>query len=624
MVAHKLIRQLESLGALDAYAVTVIGEEPYPAYSRVHLTRWLDHRDWQQLALERPGWDRTLGIRAMTNTTVVSIDRNSRLLHTAGGEVIAYDRLVLATGSAPFVPAMEGAQLEGVFVYRTIDDLNKIGEHAARAGSAVVLGGGLLGLEAADALRRLGLEVHLLETGPRLMRRQLDSRASELLEAHIRETGVHAVLGARPRRIEARGHQLALLADHLDQPLVADMIVFAAGIRPRDELARDSGLEVAPGRGGVVIDDQMRTSDPAIFAIGECASHQGVVYGLVAPGFRMAETLARVLAGRRGRFHGYVPAARLRLMGINAWSLGDPAQPGTCIRWSDQGVCRQAVLQGKRMVAASSVGPCEEIGFMQDAILHQRYIEPYQVQRFLKTGRFLKHAAGAAVADWPASAMVCNCLEITKGTLSARARDCTSVQALAERTGASTVCGTCRPLLSELIGEASPPPASRHWGLFAVAGVAAVLLLLIVAGSPIPPAASVRDSGVWDVLYRDGGWRQVTGFGLLGCVLVATLGFSLRKRWQRIEWGKVEAWRLAHSAIATAALALLVTHTGFRLGSGFNQVLMLFFLAACMFGIAAVAGVDRRHAGLVSWLHLLVVWPLPVLLVFHILASYYF
>ena len=625
MVAYKLVERLEALEALGRYDVTVIGEEPHPAYDRIHLSGWLGHRDVRRLALGRPGWIQELGIRAVTGNPATSIDRENRTVHTAAGERIPYHRLVLATGSAPFVPPIEGADCENVFTYRTIDDLERIAISAVKARRAIVVGGGVLGIEAADALRGLGLGVTVLEAGALLMARQIGPEAAALLEARVRELGIGIVAGVRARRIETRDRRLVLVMDGGGEPLVADMIVMTAGIRPRDELARACGLAVASGRGGIVVDDQLRTTDPAIHAIGECAAHDGVVYGLVAPGFRMAETLAEILAGGGNLFRGYTPAIRLRLSGIDVWSLGNQAQVGTRLSWSGNGSYRRITTLGRRLLAAAAVGPWDEISFTQDAIRQRRRIWPEELQRFLQTGMFSEAAVRPPVAEWPASAMVCNCLEITRGALSsAMAEGGSSVDALAESTGASTVCGVCRPLVAELAGGAPSSALSREsaW-LLTAAGVAVLLALAIAGGSPLPLPTSVQAGHVWDILYREGWWRQATGFGLLGCALAAA-GFSLRKRWRRVGWGGLDWWRVGHGALGALALMTLLLHTGLRLGSGLNQILMICFLAASLLGGATAAGLGRRHARLTFWLHVLAVWPLPVLVAFHVLASYYF
>ena len=626
MVAHKLVDRLAALGALNRFAVTVVGEEPYPAYDRVRLTEWLDHGDTDRLALVSPAWNQELGMRVITGDPVVCIDRARHAIQTAGGTRLPYDRLVLATGSAPFVPPIEGADHEHVFLYRTVDDLDRIRRRARDVRAAIVIGGGLLGLEAGGALRRLGLRVTVLEAASHLMSRQVDAGGAALLEARLRELGIATAVGVKVRRIEGRGDQVRLSACGLDRPLLAGMVVIAAGIRPRDELARRAGLAVAAGTGGIVVNDELRTSDPAIHAIGECAWHNGTLYGLAAPGFRMAETLAEILAGRLSRFVGYRPAVRLRLMGIDLWSLGDQAERGTHISWSRQDSHRRITLRKGRAVAASSIGPWEELGQVQTLIRQHRRVWPWQRRNFRRTGKLISLSTRYPMDQWPASSVVCNCLEITRGALGiAIDRGCSSAQSLVRATGASTVCGSCRPLLAELTGDLSSAagPKGRK-ALLVASAVAMTLIAAILAGPPLPMAASLQESGLWDTLYRDGWWRRATGFATLGCVLLGTALLSLRKRWRRAARGDLGWWRLAHGLIGVLALLILVGHTGLRLGTGFNRVLMLSFLAATVFGGATAAGLGGRYARLTSWCHVLAVWPLPVLLAFHILSSYYY
>lgn len=622
MVAHRFVERLAALGGTERFAVTVIGEEARPAYDRVRLTAWFDHLDERRLALCPPEWARDLGVRVITGHGVASIDRADGAVRTGNGYRIPYDRLVLATGASPFVPPVEGIDREGVFAYRTVNDLERIRERAAEARSAAVVGGGLLGIEAADALRRLNLEVSVVESGPGLMSRQLDAEGSALLEERVRESGVRVFAGAEVRRIDAREARLILSLGNGIEPLTADLIVLAAGVRPRDELARSAGLPVAEERGGIVVDDELRTADPAIHAIGECASHNGVVHGFVAPGYRMAETLAEIVAGCGNKYTGYTPAARVRLPEIDVWTLGDTGQRGVRLTWRGDGAYRRIVLRDRRLVAAASVGPWREIGVAQDLILEGRRIWPRQVQAFLRNGSFSDRPARLPVAEWPASAVVCNCLEISRGELSAaRARGRDTAAALALATGASTVCGACRPLLHELAADTSSEATNR--GLLAAAAVAVAVALAIVAAAPWPPAESFESMGVFDTLYRSGAWRQVTGFGALGLALLAT-GFSLRKRFRFLGSGDLGRWRLAHGALAALSAVALVAHTALRPGSGFNLLLMVAFLLAGVAGAAAALGLGRRNARLMFWLHVLTVWPLPVLLAFHVFVSYRF
>ena len=625
MVGFKLVERLSALDVLERFEITLIGEEPYPVYDRIHLTEWLDHGDFDHLALGRPGWSETPAIRTLTGDRVTSIDRTNRTVHTAGGREFPYDRLVLATGASAFRPPIEGADLDGVFVYRSLDDLKQIGVHSRAVASAVVVGGGLLGIETAEALHRRGLEVTLLESGPYLMKRQLDPETAAHLESNLDEKGIPTIANARARRIDRRGERLALTFGDTEEPLVAGMIVFATGVRPRDELARQAGLDIDPRGGGIVIDEQLRTTDPAIHAIGDCASRGGVCYGLVAPGYRMSETLAEILAGRNRRFSGYVPAVRLRLGGIDVWALGKPDERGVRVNWSGDGVYRRVTVRATRIRAAAAIGPWHEIGYTQDMIRQQRRATALVLHQFIHTGSFTGLAEAIPVTEWPASSMVCNCLEVTRGVLGTACEEgCATVDALAERTGASTICGSCRPLLSDLVGDAAAGARSMRWGELGVAAAAIALVLIIVGGDPIAPASSVQTGNFFDTLYRDSRWRQFTGFGLLGCVAIGAAAYSLRKRWRRLEWGNIDWWRVGHAAIAVLALFALLAHTGLRLGSGFNSLLMIAFLATTLLGGAAAAGFAREQAGTTFWLHVLAAWPLPALLIFHILSSYYF
>ena len=269
MTAFKLVERLAALDVLERFAVTVVGEEPYPAYDRVHLTEWLEHGDLRRITLGRPDWDQAPGIRVLTGDAVTAIDRESCAVQTASGQRIHYDRLVLATGSAAHVPPIEGADAPGVFVYRTLDDIKKIGRRAQSVRAAIVVGGGLLGIEAADALRRRGLEVWLLESGEHFMRRQLDADAAARLEQCIAEKGIRTLKHTRAARIESRDGGLILTVVGREEQLTAGMIVIAPGFRPRDEVAREAGLAVAHPGGGVAVNDELRTSDiftPSVIA----------------------------------------------------------------------------------------------------------------------------------------------------------------------------------------------------------------------------------------------------------------------------------------------------------------------------------------------------------------------
>src|SRR5438067_1306622 len=291
MVGHRFCERLATHDRDRRLRIVCFGEERRAAYDRVHLTAYMSGKNADALVLADAAWYASCGITLHLGERVIEIDRTARIVVSSAGRRVAYDALVLATGSAPFVPAIPGVETPGVFVYRTIEDLDAIRAWSARARRAAVIGGGLLGLEAAKAVHDLGLEVHVVEFAPRLMPRQVDAAGGEVLRRKIAALGVHVHTGMQTQAILGTDAVTGLRFAAGDD-LVVDMVVVSAGIRPRDELARTAGLEVGP-RGGIVVDAQLRTSDPDVFCIGESALAGGMIYGLVGPGYEMAEGALR-------------------------------------------------------------------------------------------------------------------------------------------------------------------------------------------------------------------------------------------------------------------------------------------------------------------------------------------
>jgi nitrite reductase (NADH) large subunit len=636
MVGWKLCDLLvrESLNRL--WKITVIGKEPRPAYDRVHLTDYLAHRRPESLELAPRSWYSENLIDLHTGDPAVALDRSARTVRLRSGAVHSYDKLVLATGSRAFVPPFEGHQLDSVLVYRTIEDLESIVARARIAHRVVVMGGGLLGLEAARALMDLGLKTHVIERGSGLMARQLTPAASALLRTKIEELGVRIHTPKHTQSVSAHEFGLRITftdATHLD----TDLLIVAAGITPRDELARNAGLACSR-RGGIEVNDFLTTSDPAIHAIGECASHRGVTYGLAAPGYLMAELLVEALAGKPRRFTRSPLATRLKLLGVDVFSAGDFQRDAESLVHRDADTYRELIIERGHVIGALSIGPNPEAARCQDLAERRRWLSPWRRNRFLKTGRLWPVEVSDDPNEWPADAIVCSCKGITRGALSAACRSgATTADALAACTGASTVCGSCRPLVAQLAGAsaaAATQPASGARPLLVFSSVATLVALAILFLHPIPVGKSVEHAGRWEFLLLDTFWRQVTGFSVLGCAVIS-LVLSLRKRIRLLaNLGAFGWWRVAHVTLGLLGVATLIAHTGLRLGDNFNRVLMLDFLALIALGsgagiVAAIENrLDPRNALRLrrGWTlaHIFLVWPLPALVGFHIFSAYYY
>ncbi|WFM71329.1 nitrite reductase large subunit NirB [Halomonas sp. CKK8] len=456
MVGHHLVEQLIERGATTRYAITVFGEERHRAYDRVHLSEYFTGRDADALALSDVDWYAANGIELRLSEAVTAIDRDAGEVVTTKGRT-PYDRLVLATGSYPFVPPIPGSDRPGCLVYRTLDDLDAIRAAAESASTGVVVGGGLLGLEAANALRGLTLETAVVEFAPRLMPMQVDGEGGELLREKIEALGVQVHTDRATQHIEDGVDASHRMVFQDDKVLEADLIVFSAGIRPRDELARDSALEMGE-RGGVVIDDRCLTSDPAILAIGEVALWNNSIFGLVAPGYRMAKVAADTLLGGEGEsFRGADMSTKLKLLGVDVGAIGDAhgdRTPGARVfRYLDQlkQQYRKLVVSsdGRRLVGAMLVGD----NSVYDTLL-QYYSNGLDLPED-PASLILPSSEGAPTLGpdaLPETATICSCHNVTKGNI------CASIDggagdlaAIKGETKASTGCGGCTALLKSVV-----------------------------------------------------------------------------------------------------------------------------------------------------------------------------
>jgi nitrite reductase (NADH) large subunit len=530
------------------------------------------------------------------------------------------------------VPPIEGADLPRVFVYRTLADLQTIHRHARAGRRAAVIGGGLLGLEAARALQRRGLHVSVIEAAGSLMPAQLDQPAGLELERQIASLGIEVFTATRTKRLEAAGSR-RILHFATGSSVTVDIVVIAAGVRPQSGLAAACGLARCP-EGGIVVDDRLRTSDPDIFAIGDCASHRSHVYGLVAPGYEMADVLARNLAGIPARFRGASPTTRLKLLGVDVATGGEALDCGRTFRYRQDGVYRLIRLDGGRLAGLLGVGEWPEIGRLQDAVSRRVRIWPWQAARFERTGALWGRSEEPPVTDWPPEAVVCNCLNVTRSQIAAACATAEpTVECIVERTGASTLCGSCAPLVGQLVGAGPLASAQHSWGLLVASIGALAAAGVLLAAAPVPFAGSVQGELQLDALWRNGGYRQASGFTLLGLSLLASL-LSLRKRWRRAtSLGAFPAWRAVHAVLGVLTLAALAVHTGGRLGDNVNFALMASFsvlnivggIAGGVTALGATLGSRQgRYRTALVTLHIMATWPLPALVALHVLSVYYF
>ena len=453
-VGHRFCEKLVEFDGGRNYRIVAFCEEPRAAYDRVHLTSYFDHRDPAKLALARIEWYRENGIQLHVGDRARRIDRSRRKVVSEAGLDIPYDCVVLATGSRPFVPPIEGVDKRGVFVYRTIEDLDAIIDYSKQARSCAVIGGGLLGLEAAKAAYDLGLETHVVEFAPRLMPRQIDEAGSNLLVRQIEALGVRVHLQKATQGVLGNGRVTGMEFSD-GGGLGVDMIIVSAGIRPRDELARDCGLDVGP-RGGVAVDDQLRTTDPDIYAIGEAALHRGTIYGLIAPGWEMADAAAGHLAGRDVRFEGANLSTKLKLMGVDVASFGDyeaPVESAVPLVVDDPfaGIYKKLLFStdGKRLVGGVLVGDAS--GYSELAALAESDQDlPFEPAHLAGLGGEGAPDISVGIGD---DAQVCFCNNVTKGAIcsSIREHDLATVGAVKERTTAGTGCGGCLPMVTGLL-----------------------------------------------------------------------------------------------------------------------------------------------------------------------------
>lgn len=616
--------------------VLLFNAERWAPYNRVKLTSFLAGEVQIGRVYQSDVFSPGAPITQYDGQTIVAIDREAKTVANQFGRRWRYRKLVLCLGSRAYIPPILGRDLPGVYRFRNFDDVEQLVARSMRSRRTVIIGGGLLGLEAARGMARRRVKTIVVEHEQHLMARQLDHAAAGMLKDQIERMGLMVRVGCLVKSIdgENRVEQVRLSTG---EELGCDTVIICTGVRSNIELAREAGIAV--GR-GITVNAAMQTSDPDVYAAGECAEHDGHVCGLVAPGLEQAAVAAAHIAGEKADYRGSVPTTKLKVVGTDVFSMGDIEQVDQRIDvrsviWdaSAKGTYRRIVLRRWRIVGALGVGEWPEMSRVQQAVRDRALLMPWRMLRFARTGRLFADGQPASVAHWPAAATVCNCTGVTRGQLGdAVGQGAATVEALMRDTSASTVCGSCRPLLHELLGGARVHEPVFGWRAIAVASLLAAAVALAAVFLPAWPYSQSVAAGVGiDRLWTDGVWKQVSGYTLVS--LAAVIAFlSVRKR---IGWkwlGGYRVWRVLHAVLGLAALGVLFLHTGFNLGNNLNRWLMVTFLAVAAAGSLTGFVTAREHAVLAkgarsrreaaTWLHIAAFWPLPMLLLVHIVTVY--
>jgi nitrite reductase (NADH) large subunit len=466
MVGYKFCEKLIAHPNRNQFETLVFGEEVRPAYDRVHLSEYFSLESPDDLLLASLNWYQENNITLRTSELISWIDTENKKVFTHKDESFDYDYLVLATGSSPFIPPIKGVEKEGIFIYRTIEDLEAIQNYADKLKSkgrfqAAVLGGGLLGLEAANASKELGMTTHVIEFAPKLMPRQLDQTASDLLQSKIESLGMKIHLGKNSKEIIGESEIEAIgFTDGTSLPI--DMIIISAGIRPRDEVAKSSGITVGP-RGGILVNNKMETSVPDIYAIGEVALYNQNIYGLVAPGYEMAGVaLDQIMGGTKLMSPSIDMSTQLKLVGTDVASFGDPFLENddtVVIRYENKqrGVYKRINISkdGTRLLGGILVGDSSDYNTLFQLYINEMKLPENAEDLILgQRGTESKSLLGS-VLDLPATAQICSCESVSKGAICDAIQNgtCQDLKGVIRLTKASTCCGGCKPMVADIVKE---------------------------------------------------------------------------------------------------------------------------------------------------------------------------
>ena len=641
-VGVHLVRELKKANYRGS--ITIFGEEAWEPYDRVQLSSLLKGD------IKFP--DICNGLTDLESNTlyqhfnckIIAIDPSLKSVTDSVGRVFYYTKLILATGSKPHIPQTPGTDLAGVYRFRDLNDVQTLIARSTRSRHTVVIGGGLLGVEAARAMLRGHTRVTLVQHSCRLMNRQLDDAAAALIQKSLEASGVNVKLNTRVVAIKgspqtastSHGFGVSHIELSNGQIMDCDTVVFATGITPNIELFRSANISI--GR-GFRINKDLETSQKDIYSIGECAEFNGQIWGLVAPGLEQAACLAKNLCGRTTHYTGSIPSSRLKVLGLPVFSMGSVSDEhalliDTTIVFQSLTCYRKIYLKRGRMIGAILVGACEQTASIQQAIEQGYSVLPWQIWRFRRTGHLWANDDSAAIKTWPESTIVCQCNGVSlKDIEAANKTGANTLASLQATTKAGTTCGGCTPLLSSYLGNSVAPETQRTLGLGLITLLTLIASFALLEIAPIAYSDTVTKIAWWEQLLRDSFLRQVSGFTLLGFAVLSLL-LSARKRITGFKMGKFTHWRLLHAGLGVLSLIAVAVHTGFDLGSNINRWLVSsFILLALLGGLTTLVlsfsnclpvRTTNQLRKVFSWGHLIVVWPIPAFLTLHIVSVYFF
>ncbi|MFJ7309240.1 nitrite reductase large subunit NirB [Peribacillus frigoritolerans] len=447
------LRCVESIISKDptAFEITIFGSEPHVNYNRILLSTVLQgNTSFEDITINDRNWYTENNIRLFTGETVVKIDKETRKIKTDKEREVYYDKLIIATGSVPFILPVTGVDKEGVIAFRTIEDCQKMIEISRKHKKAVVIGGGLLGLEAARGLLNLGMEVHVVHIADYLMERQLDSTASLLLQKELENQGMNFLLNKETQ--ELTGNERVERVRFKDgTELEADLVVMAAGVRPNIQLAKESGIDT---NRAIIVNDYLETSIPDIYAVGECAEHQGVVYGLVKPLYEQGEVLAKHICKLKcNGYQGSVLATQLKISGVELFSVGDFLGDETTksITTFDEleSVYKKVVFQGRKIIGAVLYGDTTNSSRLLDLILKREEVSSEEKRTLFQS----PSTAEGLITSMANHEIICHCNAVSKGAIieAVQNKGLTTVEQVKQCTKASGSCGGCKPAVTELL-----------------------------------------------------------------------------------------------------------------------------------------------------------------------------